>query len=500
MKKLLTIVSFCLAVVMALPLVASCTAGEMPFIDVKTGKWYYGNVKYVFENGIMNGVTETKFAPQGTLTRGMCATIIHRMAGSPKTEAENKFDDVKAGKYYTKAVAWAQEAGIVNGKTSTMFDPDGAITRAEFATMMWKYVYAMDLDLKETRESDPSDFVKTPKYAREAVTMMYRSGVVNGRGNGEFDPDAPITRAEVAAMIERFNNTAVPFVREDDGVLDVAFFGDSFTYVPRMYDHLEALAEGKHTIKTYNYTQGGWTVYDHYTLWKEQAKMPNVKKEIRKWDVVILNENGLGFTLFTEEEKRLLYEDIKDIAPDVYGSSFEEFQQNFKEGSNTYKYYILLTELFGKDKTYYNLCESTLQKTEEGEELSGNGFWKVIRGGNSTKPSNKYYYMTLDWIKNNTVVNRVTLNLQDSFDPDVVLDPRDFDYLPEDYHPNLMYGYCFALALYCTMFDEPCNEQNDGIMTTHDYEIPGDTPEEKAEYMVMIKNLVQEELDFQNAH
>ena len=87
-----------------------------------------------------------------------------------------------------------------------------------------------------------------------------------------------------------------------------------------------------------------------------------------------------------------------------------------------------------------------------------------------------------------------------TFDPESPLDPLDFDYMREkgDYHPNLMYGYCFALALYCTIYDEPCAEQNNGILTDED--IPGGTREEKDAYMTMIKNMVQEELDFQRAH
>ena len=162
--------------------------------------------------------------------------------------------------------------------------------------------------------------------------------------------------------------------------------------------------------------------------------------------------------------------------------------------------------LFGRDKQYYNLCASTLQKTEEGALITDDGYWRLIAydGADSEldysqNASNKLCFTWRDWIKENCGFDRIMINCT-TFDPDNPLDSNDFDYMPEDYHPNLMYGYCFALALYCTMFDEPCNEQNDGIMTTHDYEIPGDTPEEKAEYMVMIKNLVQEELDFQNSH
>ena len=140
------------------------------------------------------------------------------------------------------------------------------------------------------------------------------------------------------------------------------------------------------------------------------------------------------------------------------------------------------------------------------EELSEDGLMQHIFIGDDPDspdyqkwaPSNKAEFIWRDWLKDNCNVHRIMLNL-DTFDPDKPpSDPSEFYLWPEDYHPNLMYGYCHALALYCTIYNEPCIEQNNGILTDDD--IPGDTPEEKAAYMVMIKNLVQEQLDFQNSH
>ncbi len=515
MKKPISFISLCLAVVIVLPACAFAEHGaDLPFRDVKAGEWYYENVKYVYENGIMKGTLDTEFSPEGTLTRAMCVTILHRVAGEPEPEAESSFTDVSDTAYYAIAVSWAREMGIVQGKTRKVFAPDDKITRAEFATMMYRYLFGAYLDLKETKDSDPSDYSAIPSYAKEAVSVMYRSGVLNGKESGRFDPDAPITRAEAAAIIERFNNTAVPFVREDDGVLDVAFIGDSFTYVPRMFDHLEALAEGKHTIKTYNETLGATSLKGHYEIWKNRIKYLPVNhwKQIRKWDVVILNDY-MSPHLGLKEEYLNDYEEGKLYNPDFKYESFEDYYEEVVSSYDldTHKYYKLFVDLFGKDKQYYNLCESSLMKKESGSylrvgETSDNGFWWHVFKGNDLEtidqtwaPSNYANIVWRDWLKDNLNINRIILNLE-TFDPDNPLDPRDFDYMPEDYHPNLMYGYCFSLALYCTMFDEPCIEQNDGIMSTHDYEIPGDTPEEKEAYMVMIKNLVQEELDFQKVY
>ncbi len=208
MKKIMTIIILIAMISSSLVFSIPVCAEESLFSDVIISKWYYSDVKYVYENRIMNGVTDTKFDPSGTLTRGMCATIIYRMAGSPQTEAENKFDDVKAGKYYTKAVTWAQSKGIVKGKTATTFTPEGNITRAEFATMLYRYLESADLILPVTREGSPIDRDLIPSFAIKAVDNMYLAEVINGRENGAFDPNASITRAETAAMIARFNRNA----------------------------------------------------------------------------------------------------------------------------------------------------------------------------------------------------------------------------------------------------------------------------------------------------
>ena len=204
MKKTIIAISVVLALLMALPLATfAAKNGGLQFSDVKSGKWYYSDIQKVCDAGLMNGVSDTEFDPNGTLTRGMCATILYRAAEEPAVNGGSTFADVKAGKYYSEAVAWAENSGIVNGKTATAFDPNGNITRAEFATMLYRYLDAEDLALPATREGAPADADSVAKFAKEAVDTMYRGEVVNGRENGEFDPDDEITRAEAAAMITR---------------------------------------------------------------------------------------------------------------------------------------------------------------------------------------------------------------------------------------------------------------------------------------------------------
>ena len=131
MKKTLTVIAAALAMLMLLPLAsfAAKDGGALPFSDVKTEQWYYENVKRIYETKLMKGISDTEFDPDGTLTRGMCATVLYRIAGEPKVNAAGSFADVKAGEYYADAVAWAKDEGVVKGKTETAFDPDGTITR-----------------------------------------------------------------------------------------------------------------------------------------------------------------------------------------------------------------------------------------------------------------------------------------------------------------------------------------------------------------------------------
>ncbi len=206
MKKTLTVIAAALAMLMLLPLAsfAAKDGGALPFSDVKTEQWYYENVKRIYETKLMKGISDTEFDPDGTLTRGMCATVLYRIAGEPKVNAAGSFTDVKAGEYYADAVAWAKDEGVVMGKTEIEFDPDGTITREEFAAMLYRFVDAADVELTETRDGEPVDADKIDEYAADAVDALYRSEIVNGNENGEFDPDADITRAETSALLDRF--------------------------------------------------------------------------------------------------------------------------------------------------------------------------------------------------------------------------------------------------------------------------------------------------------
>ncbi len=184
---------------------------ETVFADVAPDDWFYGDVGYVNEKGLMKGVAEATFAPDAPLSRAMCATILYRMAGEPDVSGvKTYFTDVPEGTWYTDAVKWAWKAEIVNGKTYTVFAPDDNIKRAEFATMLFRYAHYKLLGLPEKREYAAfADEKGIPDYAQTPISLLYCSEIINGKPGNKFAPNDNSTRAEAAAMLRRFSENTV---------------------------------------------------------------------------------------------------------------------------------------------------------------------------------------------------------------------------------------------------------------------------------------------------
>ena len=177
-----------------------------PFTDVIEGIWFYGNVRYMWENGLMNGTSETLFSPYGLVTRGMVVTVLYRMEGEPDiTGLVNPFDDVADGMYYTKAVTWAADEGIVLGYSDTKYGPNDNVTREQLAAILHRYQQSTEKipsDVNEPIEfPDDSDI---SEYAVIPVKTLVMQGIINGRDNGLFDPKGNANRAEFAAMLHRY--------------------------------------------------------------------------------------------------------------------------------------------------------------------------------------------------------------------------------------------------------------------------------------------------------
>lgn len=180
-------------------------ASALPFNDVAYKSWYYDAVKFVYDKGIMDGVSYYRFAPDATITRGMVVTMLWRMAGEPY-EAAAGFTDVAAGRYYTTAVAWAAKNGIVEGMTATTFAPDQAITREQLASILYRYAKWLGFSGYGSDISGYTDAGKVSSYAYDAMSWAVRSGVVTGTSARVLDPQGTASRAAAAQMFMNFYN------------------------------------------------------------------------------------------------------------------------------------------------------------------------------------------------------------------------------------------------------------------------------------------------------
>ena len=179
--------------------------GANPFTDVSEKDWFYGDVMFVYENGLMLGTSKTLFSPHGTATRGMMATILWRMEGSPVPKGKNSFTDVEAGKWYADAITWTAENGIFAGYGKEKFGPDDPITREQLAAIFYRYADYKGYDLAVKGNLDKfKDADKITDYAKTAMQWAVGSGLMKGKSGNLLDPQGTATRAEIAAMLHRF--------------------------------------------------------------------------------------------------------------------------------------------------------------------------------------------------------------------------------------------------------------------------------------------------------
>ena len=174
------------------------------FTDVRTNNWFAGAVEYVVNNGLFSGVSDTSFAPNEPVTRGMLVTVLWRAAGEPSASA-SAFADVPADAWYAKAVAWANANGIVQGYDASTFAPDDRITREQLAAIFQRY--AGFKGMETSGRGDLSQFGDTgalSNWAQEGVSWAVGAGLISGKGDGVLDPQGATTRAEAAVILQRF--------------------------------------------------------------------------------------------------------------------------------------------------------------------------------------------------------------------------------------------------------------------------------------------------------
>ena len=183
-------------------------APDLPFSDVTESDWFYDAVTYAYENGLMDGVGMGLFAPNSETTRAQLVTILHRLAGQPAPSGDSGFSDVETGTWYTDAVAWAAQNGIVNGVSDTQFAPGDDITREQLAVILYRYATYQGYDVSQ--RADLSGFVDAgtiSTYVQEALSWANAQGLVLGFEDDSLRPQGNASRAQIAAVLMRFCQT-----------------------------------------------------------------------------------------------------------------------------------------------------------------------------------------------------------------------------------------------------------------------------------------------------
>jgi len=178
---------------------------EKEFKDIKATDWYYEAVKFVSEKGLMTGVEEDEFAPELQVTRAMLVTILYRNEGEPAVNKSVPFVDIDMNEYYTDAVIWADQNGIVKGISETEFAPDRIITREQIVTMLFRYAQHKAMDTSTLEENLAFDDAhEISEYADDAMKWAVGCGLIKGKTENTVHPGDYATRAEMATILYRF--------------------------------------------------------------------------------------------------------------------------------------------------------------------------------------------------------------------------------------------------------------------------------------------------------
>lgn len=202
MKTHKKLASFLLAVLMVIlaAIPAAAAVDDTGFVDVNPGDWFAEAITYCRDNGLMEGRGSERFAPNGNMTRAEPVTVLYRIAGEPAVTNSNPFTDVASGQWYTNAVLWAQQNEIVGGYGNGHFGTNDPVRREQIAAILWRTA-------EEPAAGSGVDFAdenSISAYAVTAVDWARAAGIVNGKGGNRFDPRGSATRAEVATMLMNY--------------------------------------------------------------------------------------------------------------------------------------------------------------------------------------------------------------------------------------------------------------------------------------------------------
>ena len=176
----------------------------LPFTDVTEGDWFYDAVRYAYETGLMDGVGDNLFAPNSETTRAQLVTILYRLEGQPAVSGDLPFTDVETGTWYTDAILWAAQNNIVNGTTDTTFAPGNDITREQLVTVLYRYAESKGYDVSASADlTGYPDAGQVQDYAQPAMAWAVAEGIVEGV-DGTLNPAGNASRAQIATILMRF--------------------------------------------------------------------------------------------------------------------------------------------------------------------------------------------------------------------------------------------------------------------------------------------------------
>ena len=178
---------------------------ESRFKDVRPADWYFAAIAYVHALKILVGVTQDRFDPQGITTRAMLVAVLYRLEGNPHTGGNTSFTDVEPGAWYTDAVNWAQEKGIVQGYGNNLFGTNDPVTREQLVVILYNYTRGKGKDVSASRDlSGFTDASQVSGFATDAMKWAVALGLIKGKGNHNIDPTAFATRAEISAIMQLY--------------------------------------------------------------------------------------------------------------------------------------------------------------------------------------------------------------------------------------------------------------------------------------------------------
>lgn len=187
----------------------AATAAAAAFTDVAPDAWYAQAVAEVSGGGLMNGTTDTTFAPDGQVTRGMVVAVLWRLAGSPAPAERNAFPDVEEWYFYADAVAWAKENQVASGLGDGAFGGGDTVTREQLAVFLYRYAQYAGQELASGVLDIYTDEEDIHAWAKDGMAHAVGAGLITGKDDGSLDPGGPATRAQLAVILQRLMTPAV---------------------------------------------------------------------------------------------------------------------------------------------------------------------------------------------------------------------------------------------------------------------------------------------------